>query len=166
MYLTKKTYVKNWEHNGAENQYTIDIKKGGNPVTFINPKRISYIEEEVMYWRKANQIHNWFVPNVQDGEDDCKEYYVTIESILDLYDTVVECLNGGVEVALDKLPPQVVSFSVRLKLMNGIGKTWKIPSGCFNHLLMLIMNQKNWVVKVIHIRSFSMSSIIRVHGDC
>lgn len=29
------------------------------------------ISEEVGYWRKANQIHNWFVENIQDGEDDC-----------------------------------------------------------------------------------------------
>ena len=31
----------------------------------------SRIIEQVGYWRKANQIHNWFVENVQDGEDDC-----------------------------------------------------------------------------------------------
>ena len=28
--------------------------------------------EPVAYWRKANQIHNWFVENVQNGEDDCR----------------------------------------------------------------------------------------------
>ena len=31
----------------------------------------SYVLEEVGYWRKANAIHQWFVDNVQDGEDDC-----------------------------------------------------------------------------------------------
>mgnify|MGYP003334431133 CR=1 FL=1 len=92
MYLTKKTYVKNWEHNGAENQYTIDIKKGGNPVTFINPKRISYIEEEVMYWRKANQIHNWFVTNIQDGNDNCGTYYVDYDTLQQLLDKCKEAL--------------------------------------------------------------------------
>ena len=35
-------------------------------------------------WRKANQIHNWFVNNVQDGVDDCKEYYVSYSQLLDL----------------------------------------------------------------------------------
>lgn len=29
------------------------------------------IIEQVGYWRKANQIHNWFVENIQDGVDDC-----------------------------------------------------------------------------------------------
>lgn len=32
--------------------------------------------EEVAYWRKANQIHNWFVEHVQHGQDDCGYYEV------------------------------------------------------------------------------------------
>lgn len=39
---------------------------------------------EVAYWRKANMIHRWFVNNVCDGEDDCREYYVTLEDIKNL----------------------------------------------------------------------------------
>jgi hypothetical protein len=34
-----------------------------------------------MYWRKANQIHKWFVDNVQNGEDDCGSYYVSIDDL-------------------------------------------------------------------------------------
>lgn len=37
--------------------------------------------ENVAYWRKANQIHNWFVENVQDGVDDCGAYEVTKEQL-------------------------------------------------------------------------------------
>lgn len=33
------------------------------------------------YWRKANQIHNWFVNHVQGGKDDCGEYYVSHEKL-------------------------------------------------------------------------------------
>lgn len=33
------------------------------------------------YWRKANQIHNWFVQNVQRGQDDCGEYYVSKDKL-------------------------------------------------------------------------------------
>ena len=40
--------------------------------------------EEVGYWRKANQIHNWFVQNVQEGTDDCGEYDVTREQLSEL----------------------------------------------------------------------------------
>lgn len=39
---------------------------------------------DVGYWRKANQIHNWFVENVQDGEDDCKSYYVDPDKLREL----------------------------------------------------------------------------------
>lgn len=51
------------------------------------------IVEYVGYWRKANHIHNWFVKNVQDGEDDCcyhKE--VTREILVDLLQTCTEVL--------------------------------------------------------------------------
>ena len=39
------------------------------------------LTKEVGYWRKANAIHNWFVENVQDGEDDCGYYVVTKEQL-------------------------------------------------------------------------------------
>lgn len=35
-------------------------------------------------WRKANQIHRWFVENVQDGVDDCGTYYVPEEKLQEL----------------------------------------------------------------------------------
>lgn len=40
--------------------------------------------EEVAYWRKANQIHKWFVDNIQNGEDDCDWYEVTKEELKEL----------------------------------------------------------------------------------
>lgn len=50
---------------------------------------IEYLStEEIGYWRKANQIHSWFVNHVQDGEDDC-DYHneVTKEILEELLDT-------------------------------------------------------------------------------
>ena len=85
MYLSKKTYVKYWEHNGDDN-YDVKVTKAGNP-TKIDPKKVSYIVEEVGYWRKANQIHQWFVDNVQGGVDDCRDAYVErdkLEQLLNL----------------------------------------------------------------------------------
>ena len=43
--------------------------------------------EGVGYWRKANQIHNWFVENVQNGVDDCGCYEVTKEQLEELLKT-------------------------------------------------------------------------------
>jgi len=75
MYLYRQTYVKYWKHNGDEN-YEIKITKKGKPVTNIDPKKIAYIEEEIFYWRKANQIHKWFIDNCADGVDECQRIYV------------------------------------------------------------------------------------------
>ena len=41
------------------------------------------IKEEIGYWRKANQIHNWFVKNVQDGEDDCHYHNEVTKEVLE-----------------------------------------------------------------------------------
>ena len=84
MYLVKKTHVKNWEHFKPEDRHEITVKRGGIIRKDIKPERISQIEEDVAYWRKANQIHNWFVENVQDGKDDGDEYDVSKEQLQEL----------------------------------------------------------------------------------
>ncbi len=47
---------------------------------------------DVGYWRKANQIHNWFVENVQGGVDDCGHYPVTIAQLEKLLGVVNKVL--------------------------------------------------------------------------
>lgn len=42
------------------------------------------VEVTCAYWRKANQIHNWFVTNVQNGNDNCGEYYVSQDKLKEL----------------------------------------------------------------------------------
>lgn len=42
---------------------------------------------EICYWRKANQIHRWFVEHVQDNVDDCNSYYVKKKDIEELLST-------------------------------------------------------------------------------
>jgi hypothetical protein len=48
---------------------------------------------KVAYWRKANAIHQWFVDNVQGGEDDCGEYPVSrdkLESLMKLCEQIID----------------------------------------------------------------------------
>jgi hypothetical protein len=90
MYLNKRTYVQQWEHNKPEEQYSVEVTKGGKP-TKIKPNKVKYIIEEAGYWRKQNQIHRWFVENIQNGTDDCGEYYVSkadLETLLELCEKV------------------------------------------------------------------------------
>lgn len=90
MYLSKRVYVgANYEHRNVKG--TIYITHGqDNEEIKVNFKRVSYIIEDIGYWRKANAIHKWFVENVQDGEDNCKEYYVSYDKIRELLDVCKE----------------------------------------------------------------------------
>ncbi len=82
MYLNKKTYVgANYDFNNVTG--TLALKRNDVPIP-INLNKIRYILEEQAYWRKANQIHRWFVNNVQEGVDDCGIYEVYGEQLLEL----------------------------------------------------------------------------------
>jgi hypothetical protein len=81
-FLTKKTYVKNWNHMSDDEKHDVSVE--GKSSKEIKPERITHIEEEIGYWRKANQIHNWFVNNVQNGNDNCGTYYVGVEQLEEL----------------------------------------------------------------------------------
>jgi hypothetical protein len=48
--------------------------------------------DQIVSWRKANAIHKWFVDNVQNGVDDCGEYKVTKEHLIQLYNTCSDIL--------------------------------------------------------------------------
>ena len=96
MYLSRKTYVKNWSFYKPEEMYDITITKNGKPVDSINVAKISYIEEEIAYWRKANAIHNWFVENVQEGADDCDTYYVDESKLKELVDICKKIISTTV----------------------------------------------------------------------
>ena len=45
-----------------------------------------------MYWRKSNQIHQWFVQNVQGGTDNCAEYSVSLDQLKLLSKTIEPAL--------------------------------------------------------------------------
>ena len=95
MYLYKKTYVRQWAHRKPEDQFEVIVKKGGVTYPNIKSERISYVTEQIMYWRKANQIHGWFC---QNGDEITPEvsYRVSktdLEVLMETCKTVLEVLN-------------------------------------------------------------------------
>lgn len=57
-------------------------------------------DTEVMYWRKANQIHSWFERKV-GGVENCKAVDVTMEQLLKLKEDckkVIEDPNSASEI--------------------------------------------------------------------
>lgn len=84
MYLTRKIYVEaNDEHNKVKGKIELTQGDENTPIK-VRFDKVQYISEEGAYWRKANQIHKWFVDNCQNGEDDCREYYVSKEQLEEL----------------------------------------------------------------------------------
>jgi len=95
MYLSKKTYVKRWGYEKPEEAFNVTIQKNGVTYPHIKSERISYITEEIMYWRKANQIHGWICSNGQVITEDVR-YILEGEQIVELLETckkVLELIN-------------------------------------------------------------------------
>jgi hypothetical protein len=95
MYAARKLCVVQSTFDKPKERYTVKLMRGGKPVPGIQADRISTVEEEVMYWRKANHIHNWFVEHVQDGVDDQRSYYVSWEQLEHLLDDCKKVIEAS-----------------------------------------------------------------------
>jgi hypothetical protein len=72
----------------------------------LETERAKAIEiTKVAYWRKANQIHAWFVDHVQNGTDDCDYYEVNLEQLAGLKTTCQRVLADPSQ-AESVLPPR------------------------------------------------------------
>jgi hypothetical protein len=120
MYLHAKKYVEkvDWTKLDRDNGLGLDspevINKLWNDI--VNTAEMSdvatdiygvHVEVTCAYWRKSNQIHKWFVDNVQGGEDNCGEYYVSHEKLNELRETCRQALFAK-DPSL--LPPQAGFF--------------------------------------------------------
>lgn len=93
MYLTKRTYVQNWDYMKESEKNYVSIK--GADEGHIKPERVQYITEQLCYWRKANHIHKWFVDNIQVGRDDGDEYIVGLPNLKQLRDVCYEVMTDN-----------------------------------------------------------------------
>ena len=101
MFLKQRIYLE-------EGKGTIAMHLDGKPLT-IPTNKINHIELDIGTWRKANQIHNWFITNVKDDEDDCREFYVPHEKLLELK-TLCKKILKNKSLAIDLLPPKMGFF--------------------------------------------------------
>ena len=92
MYLERRHYIgATYEHREVTG--AVDIRVRGIRVP-IRLEKLSTISEQVGYWRKANAVHNWFVQNIQNGNDDCGEYECCTEHLEDLKAECQKALDG------------------------------------------------------------------------
>jgi hypothetical protein len=86
MYLRASCYVPGYDKD-QKKRFEQILELAGLNVDQVAPESpTATVTITVGYWRKANQIHSWFVTNVQDGKDECQESYVPREKLQELRD--------------------------------------------------------------------------------
>lgn len=106
MYLSAEKFISGYDNDKDENfNKILDLMN----LDESDVEKSATLKITVGYWRKANAIHNWFVQNVQNGEDNCGTYYVTKEKLLELRTDVQAALDqieaGDPTAASNILPP-------------------------------------------------------------
>jgi len=101
MYLSAKKYMSKY----FDPTDTDKIKKINEIFNVDGEEDGDYGAQEVIfrvaYWRKANQIHQWFVDNCQDGVDECQETWLSrdqLRSLLDLCEKIIADPKLGEEL--------------------------------------------------------------------
>ena len=89
MYLTAEKYLGTWDE-----EEKVAAEKISAIFPLLGGLRVKNVEVELMYWRKANQIHEWFVTNCQDGEDKCQEVSVEREKLVELVSLCKQILEA------------------------------------------------------------------------
>lgn len=98
MYLYARKGISSLEWDGASTKnnpdYTILTALMGASDWSYDPDELAYasVSIQVGYWRKVNAIHNWFIENLADGQDNCQPIYVPRSSLIDLKITCEEVL--------------------------------------------------------------------------
>ena len=105
MYLKARKFINNWDYRPEDKPINQAIREAVGLGHRNDEDADVYITIGVGYWRKANQIHKWFVDNVQDGEDDCGNYGVATEQLKELAETCRKVLNDK-SLASELLPAQ------------------------------------------------------------
>jgi hypothetical protein len=105
MYLSRRRYIKNWDHNKGREEYRVVVMKVINGVAMKMPlENVTHVEEEVGYWRKANAVHQFFV-DLDGGRDDCQKIDVSRKALTDLLRVCKQVLADPSKAA-ELLPTQ------------------------------------------------------------
>ena len=114
MYLSASKYVPGYKHNSDHDRAMYRAILSAAGIAGVYEPSLSGNDEgspslrvvlNVAYWRKANQIHKWFVDNVQKGKDECQESYCDRAQLEQLLATCKEALANR-DKAGELLPPQ------------------------------------------------------------
>lgn len=98
MYLHAKNYLSQYDYsfngNTTDRQlnmkhHEVDMNSGMGHLPTEGGITVSKV---VLYWRKANSIHGWFVRELAGGVDECQRINVTRDNLITLRDLCVNAL--------------------------------------------------------------------------
>ena len=108
-YLYAKKYTSDSTYfNKAETFGMLKETLGEDARHLVKDMPSISIEMKVGQWRKSNHIHEYFVNNCQNGEDDCRMSYVSREKITELLDLCKQVLADHSKA--DELLPTASGF--------------------------------------------------------
>ena len=92
-YLYAKQYTSDSTYFNKAGVFTL-LKEtlGADARHLVKDSPSISVEMKVGQWRKANEIHQYFVDNCQGGEDDCRMSYVSRDKVTELLDLCKQVL--------------------------------------------------------------------------
>ena len=147
MYLYARKYVSRFDYTNGErierSAYTALVLGEGDLTKYGEFAGIQ-IDYPVLYWRKANAIHGWFVNECAGGVDNCQPVYVSRESLVELRDL---CKQAVMEPAMagDILPPTSGFFFGHYDIDEWYMEDMKYTVKALDHVLSTIpADDWNW----------------------
>lgn len=134
MYLYAVQYIGGYDyddHAKAEKKKALAIRKlVGVPENKGYTASSVTVKSQVAYWRKANQIHHWFVENVQDGVDECRSFECTLDQLKELRALCQKVLDSTQLIAGVVRNGATASAATGMKLVENLeqGKVMADPS--------------------------------------
>ncbi len=93
MYLTASKCISGGEFaDEKEKKQCGDVMKAFGLDVSKSQSRAVTVSLNIAYWRKAKQVHAWFVREVQGGENDCNRYEVSRAQLVSLLTLCKEAL--------------------------------------------------------------------------
>ena len=105
------------------------------------------IFKQSMYWRKAYWIHEYFVDNLQEWSDDCKDCYIPERIMKDLLNRIKKILkeykkwgDGWIKIAEELLPRPSYSPDY---------EEWEEEDGT-PHYIESLKDTKEWLIEALN----------------
>jgi hypothetical protein len=108
MYLYAKQFVSSssWsKEDDCKKVKSIARLMKGTKFLDSDDLQFAEVKLQIAYWRKANQIHKYFVDRCGNGKDECQDIYVSQDALVELLwrcETVLKDRSRAGEL----LPPQ------------------------------------------------------------